>query len=405
MRSILKVLVVFISVTTAFYSCKEKQKEQPKFEGYTINGIIKGANNTYAKLLSSSSLNFNEAVVLDSTIIKDGKFQFSGKVEFPDQVTLMVDKYVSSFFIENSDITVSGDVSNITGRDIRFTLDVKGSKSNDEYEKIKKSQESLFNNEKYKPLEKIRELYAKAKETKSKEDLNKAMALQEELRPLMLQRNDERVALKYNYVRENPSSTLAPYVLGVQYTEGRMTRDELKEFYNIFKGDARKTAFFKGFITKIYKDNFENIGVGNTAPDFTLNTNKGEELTLSKVEGKYILVDFWASWCVPCRASFPHLKELRKQYKEKGFTIVGVGTADEKEKWEKAIIEDQTPWSHVYDPSENHAYGAVAKSYGVPHLPTTLLIDSNRKIILRNPTKEELDNKLKELMKIIIKKT
>ena len=396
MKTKLKAIIALVCFGAILTSCKEEVK-QPKEEGFTINGTIKGIDNSYVKLITDNSFSSEKAETIDSALVKNNKFQLTGKVDFPDQVILKAGKYQTSFFLENSDITLSGDVSNITGRDIRFTSEVKGSKSNDEYEKIKETEESLFNNEKYKPLEKVRDLYAKAKETKSKEDLDKAMALQEELRPLMLERSDERVAMKYNYVRENPSSTLAPYVLGVQYTEGRMTRDELKEFYDIFKGDARKTSFFKGFMTKIYKDNFENVGVGNTAPDFTLITNTGEELTLSKIEGKYILVDFWASWCVPCRASFPHLKELRKSYLKDGFEIVGVGTADEKEKWESAIKEDNTPWKHVYDVSENHSYGPVAKSYGVPHLPTTLLVDSNRKIILRNPTKEELDSKLKEL--------
>ena len=112
-----------------------------------------------------------------------------------------------------------------------------------------------------------------------------------------------------------------------------------------------------------------------------------------------MLVDFWASWCIPCRASFPHLKELRKQYGTEGFTIVGIGTADKEDKWRKAIEEDQTPWLHVFDKNEEgkQMYGPVAISYSVPHLPTTFLVDRDLKIILRNPSKEELDTKLKEL--------
>lgn len=126
--------------------------------------------------------------------------------------------------------------------------------------------------------------------------------------------------------------------------------------------------------------------------------NKGIEVQLgTRMPIKDKLVDFWASWCVPCRKSFPHLKDLYTKYNKEGLEIIGVGTADEEVKWRKAIGEDQTPWKHVYDVGPKRGYGKVSTAYGVPFLPTTFLVDSKGTIILRNPTKDELDKKLTEL--------
>ena len=91
------------------------------------------------------------------------------------------------------------------------------------------------------------------------------------------------------------------------------------------------------------------------------------------------------------------MKELYKKYEKDGFEVVGIGTADEEEKWKKAIKEDQTPWMHLYDSSTEHEWGIVARLYGVPFLPTTFLMDADGKIILRNPEKKDLDAKLAEL--------
>ncbi|SFW27486.1 TlpA disulfide reductase family protein [Cellulophaga fucicola] len=397
MRTAIKILAAIICVSTVFYSCKDKKKEQPKEDGYVVTGTVKGLDNSYAKITDYQIFNQNKINVIDSVPIVNGKFKFTGEIAFPDMVTLELGEYTSNFYLENSAIEITADIEKMKDRNNRFALDVKGSKGQDKYEEIEEKASAVFKDPKYDVFNEVRQMFAKAKKEGSEELINEALKKQESLQSLAEERTAKYKNIKYDFVKANPSSAVAPYVLGVQYTEGRMSREELKEYYELFTGDARKATFFKTFITKIYKDNFENVGVGNIAPDFTLQTVQGDELTLSKVEGKYILVDFWASWCVPCRASFPHLKELRKQYKNKGFTIVGVGTADEKEKWKKAIKEDNTPWNHVYDVSENHAYGPVAKSYGVPHLPTTLLVDSNRKIILRNPSKEELDAKLKEV--------
>jgi len=380
-------------------SCKEKTANVQPTSGYTITGTVKGIDNVYIKMRDGRVPNEAEPVLLDSTLISNGRFSFTGEVDHVDMVDLSIaNKYHGSFMLENSAITMDIDVTDLEERNTRFTPTVTGSASHDKFAAVQAKTEAVFSNEEYKAVnEKLRKAFADAKESDRKEDMDKALAMQEEYQPIMSKIQNQYKQIKYDYARNNPSSPVAVYVLGFQYSEGRMSRENLKEFYNLFEGEARETSLFKNYITKIYKDNFETLSPGNGVPDFTLKTVDGEDLTLTDVTAKYKLIDFWASWCVPCRASFPHLKELRKQYAKDGFKIVGIGTADEEAKWRNAIKEDQTPWIHVYDPSENHAYGEVAQSYGVPFLPTTFLVDENNVILLRNPSKEELDATLKEV--------
>lgn len=393
---------LLLLIVTVVFACNNKTSKTEIEPSFTIKGTVKGIDNVYIKLREEGIRDRSKIKTLDSTKIVNGTFEFTGKVDNIDMVGFLIDsKYFGSFFLENSEIALDIDLTNVNERNAYVKPAVKGSKSHDLYLEMDEKANAVFDDPKYKKIAELRPLFDKAKKSKKQEDMDAALALQKELMPLIQEQGNARKKIKYDFVKQNPGSPVAVHVLGYQYSEGRMTKEQLKEFYNLFEGDALKTNFFKSYITKVYKDNFENVGVGNTAPDFTLKTVEGSELTLSNVDAKYKLVDFWASWCVPCRASFPHLMELRKAYHKDGFEIVGIGTADTEDKWRKAIEEDKTTWKHVFDVAPVNkgraSYGPVAQSYGVPHLPTTLLLDANNIIILRNPSKEELDSKLKAL--------
>lgn len=385
-------LVVCISFLS---SCNEENKAE-KFDGYTISGTVKGLESAWVKLVETNYTDEDNKTIIDSVKMVNGTFEFTGKVASPDRVNVLIDsKYSSVFFIENSAINLELDIAKIK-RGGEITPEVSGSKSQDLFDEFIERQDSVMNQEKFTVLGELRIEMVEAYKSKNNELIKKYREKADDYKSLKNEQYKERANFKYQYVKNNPSSPIATYALGFQFNEGKMSKDEMKEVYPIFKGEATKTAMYKYF-SKTYKEIFETLGIGSISPDFTLNTVEGNKLTLSEVKGEYILVDFWASWCAPCRASFPHLKELVKKYGKDGFVIVGVGTADEEEKWRKAIEEDQTTWNHVYDRSEDHQYGPVAKLYGVPFLPTTFLIDSERKIVLRNPKGGELNDKLKEL--------
>lgn len=143
------------------------------------------------------------------------------------------------------------------------------------------------------------------------------------------------------------------------------------------------------------KKKISNMGAfvtGGLAPDFTMNTPEGTPMSLSEFRGKVTLVDFWASWCGPCRRENPHVVKLYNKYKDQGFDILGVSLDGNKERWLQAIEKDGLPWSHVSDLKK---WGnAAAKMYGVRSIPHTVLLDKEGRIIARGLRSAQLEQQL-----------
>jgi peroxiredoxin len=137
--------------------------------------------------------------------------------------------------------------------------------------------------------------------------------------------------------------------------------------------------------------------VGQVAPDFTMNDRDGKPVALSSLRGKYIFLDFWASWCGPCRRENPNIVEAYAKFHSAKFDILGVSLDSEKDNWEMAIKKDKLTWQHV---SDLKGWGnAAAKMYGIRAIPANLLLDKEGKILARNLYGSDLEKKLKEVLK------
>ena len=137
------------------------------------------------------------------------------------------------------------------------------------------------------------------------------------------------------------------------------------------------------------------FAVGAEAPDFEGPNPEGETIALSSLRGKVVLIDFWASWCGPCRRENPNVVKLYNQYKDQGFEILGVSLDKTKSRWEKAIADDQLTWLHISDLKGWQS--KYAKQYGVSSIPQTVLLDAEGRIIARNLRGAALANKLREV--------
>lgn len=134
------------------------------------------------------------------------------------------------------------------------------------------------------------------------------------------------------------------------------------------------------------------------AADFTLPTPAGESLRLSSLRGQFVLLDFWASWCMPCRAAIPHLKELYTQYHASGLEIMSISADAQPEAWKRAVGQERMPWKQVLDTYSGTGNSSdVAGGYGVNSIPFTLLLDKEGKVMAINPDPHTLDKQLKKI--------
>jgi len=201
-----------------------------------------------------------------------------------------------------------------------------------------------------------------------------------------------RKGLYESYIRQHPNDELSLYAMGMYNFINRENPMEIKSLLSTLGKELQDTEEMMA-IKKDAEEN-EKFLIGAKAPDFTQTDTNGVAVSLTSLQGKYVLVDFWASWCKPCRAQNPSLLRLYQKYKDKGFTILGVSLDSKKEAWLKAIHNDRLEWQQVSD--LNLWNNAVAKQYKITSVPQNYLLDTHGVIIGKNLNEDQLNEVLEK---------
>ena len=357
-----KLLLSIVAASMTLAACNAQS-------GYKVTGTVEGMPDGKAII---ATVNGSTLDTLAKADVKNGSFEFTGNVSEPTGAYIMVigQRGAIPFMLENANITVNAGQAGLT---------VTGSEGQKIYDQF-----MAINTTTQQEAMKLQQEYQAANG-----DQAKMQAVQEAYAKLMTDAQAKETEL----IKANPDSYVSTFV--IVSSMGQMEYEQLKERYNLLGEKAKAGAQGKAIAAQIAK--LESTAIGQIAPNFTITTPEGESISLYDIKGKVKLIDFWASWCGPCRGENPHVVEIYKEYHPKGLEIFGVSLDNNKEAWVKAIADDGLVWKHGSDLKGWQS--APAQLYSVTGIPHTVLLDENNKIIAKNLRGDELKQKIAELLK------
>lgn len=352
-------------------SCSSKKNGE---SNYSVTLSLSGfEDSTMFKLLHLDSLEF-----IDSAYIVNGKVQFKGTVKepFTARIHTVDDKYVI-LWIEDKEISINGNYQDF------FYSKFEGSALNAVMAKYRDKQAQLQiqrNSLMKRMIALMSEQTANAEEEFDK------------LNSQVIQIDKEVIDIRVDgIVSEQPSYFT---VQELYFLRNDLSNDSLKLLFNKFPEFLQATKY--GDVIRTYLDN-KAPAVGEHYVDIEGVNENGQIVKLSQFSGKYVLLDFWASWCGPCRQENPNLVQAYKKYRDKGFEILSFSTDNNVNSWRNAIEEDSLTWTNIID--LHGSYSKMAALYGVRAIPASFLINPDGIIIARNLRGKMLEEKLNEEFK------
>lgn len=367
----MKKLIYVLSLVVVFTACKDKTK-------FTIDG--KFENPGTEKTVYLYGMSSNNMVVLDSTILSEkGEFKFKGTA--PETDFYRVNNGTNEFML----IAKNGDqvILNADLNDKNHQYKLSGS---DDADKI-----SEFNT--------LKNTYSAKVET-IKNDFEQKVAANPDKRETIIQQitptymkalTDLNEAI-VKFANDNTKSLVSFYAISLVNPTGNEAA--MVTYAEKVDEKLKKNISVKSFIEKIIK--LKAVQIGEQAPTFSIQNLAGKTINLTDFKGKYVLIDFWASWCGPCRNENPNVVKAFNKYNNRNFTILGISIDKDKAAWAQAIKQDGLTWTHASELSDFD--GPIVKLYQVEAIPASFLLDPNGKIIAKNLRGEELDTFLNKTL-------
>ena len=365
-----RILITVIAAIT-FFACN-------KSTDYTITGMVAITEMEGSQVFLYKRVD-GEQVRADSAIITDGTYTFSGSIDEPVGVMLLIGEGVEGQYAFWMDMILEKGKVNIITNEERFSK-VSGTKNNDLLQTFKDASNDF--------QQRMMPLWTAIEEAQEAKDDELVQVLREEAMEMW----KEKSAFDVEFIKNNINNIVGRSQLWMNITG--LPIEQMREAISKATPTTLKTLELERFVAHL--ETQERTAVGQPFVDFRMQNLDGNEIALSDFagKGKYVMIDFTATWCGPCIAGKPAMKETYNQFKDKGFEIVSVWFDDDNERWVSAA--NALPWVHMSDLKGWQSEGA--KLYAVNAIPHSVLIDPTGIIIARNLQGDNLNKKLAELI-------
>ena len=376
----MKKIYLLALIAISFISCNQEPK------GYKITGTTDFEDGTRLILSLRDESNMTTGVKeIDTTVVLNGKFEIKGKVEDLDLYFLREEKtnQMISLILENANIDIK------LHKDSIQTSVVKGTFQNDELIK--------FNKEFTKMQNSLQEFQTVNSEKMQTAIQNNDTVVSNQLREQYFALRDKMEAFQGDYAKKNKKSFVSVLIIKDLLDNPSFSPEEVSDMYKNLDAELKTNKHAKK-IEEIL-ENLSKLAIGKKAPDFSAKSPDGNEVSLkSSLGSKVTIIDFWASWCKPCRVENPNMVALYNEFKDSGLSIIGVSLDQEGklEDWKNAIAQDNLTWYHLSN--LKFWQDPIAELYNVKSIPAIFVLDANGIIVAKDIRGEELKNKVKELI-------
>ena len=366
---------ISIFVAAACSQTTDSAQTANENDGYVqIEGKIKNPSSEgYVVLEKIGEQNID---VVDTLMVSsDSTFRYSMKNEDPGFYRLnLYDRQYVNLILDNEDVRITADGNRPDG-----LVEVSGSRDTDYFYKVNDIMRDFQQN--------VNEFNADFMKARADEDEDGMKAVE-----LQYQELEEKNTQKIKDAIDSMGNSIAAFY-AVNFLDAEKEFAYLSDLAERFKENLPDSRYTQQFVAQV--EEMRKLAIGMPAPDIALPNPQGDTVALSSLRGNYVMVDFWAAWCKPCRMENPNVVRLYNKYKNEGFEIYGVSLDRTQEAWTDAIREDKLTWTHVSD--LKYFDSEAASLYNVNAIPATVLLDKEGNIIAKNLRGAELEAKLAEI--------